>query len=619
MYQFLKKYTPLALLAGTFASPLTNVIQQRDTFEWGSLGDSWASGVSFNGATTDYDNNTNGCLRWKNSYGPLMEADTTWTEKPQDFHFAACSGAWLVHIKVDPQNRNPPQMQQVGSPMMLTYHAGGNNIHFGKIVTECLYATPTQLDLPNFGGGYDQPYPDPSASCTKDVNWANGYINNMNMDEKNPGLYLDELRTIRDILAWPTIAANPDFRLYVLGYAHFFNLGPNYCDNISFAPFVINQATTVPKGINLTPPKVTNRLRTDFNDAITRTNNILQQVVNDLKDSRVKFIDISPKFDGHRFCEDHHKTNDQWYNPDVWLWNLNFPVLDPPNPHPDGPPQTVGTDGIKPSDLNGTVGVETDGSPPFSFIQRPFHPKIGGTTAIKDLIIAAAKADRIPGVVTTSPTSTPSNSIPIPSASCAGDGISFPQPVAESFIDTFCREKQFWNTVLTPAISFGTGQTKDGRGKALAVSDSVALTGTNNNLWAGLMFANDTCIGFFPFTSGQTDQEKIDNCKAYFDPILNGCQTNTTTDKKGGTLRDVCAVYVLTVRPNGVNPFQDITPNLGSFTCKETDTSIIGGSSSPLAGTCTCWYANYPGLTDIFKMPSSKNCADTQTGDLFES
>jgi hypothetical protein len=73
---------------------------------------------------------------------------------------------------------------------------------------------------------------------------------------------------------------------------------------------------------------VSNRLQTDFNDAIQAVNNILEKVANDVNDHRVKYIDISPAFNNHRFCEDHHNIADQWYKPDVWLWNLSPPSWD---------------------------------------------------------------------------------------------------------------------------------------------------------------------------------------------------------------------------------------------------------------------------------------------------
>ncbi|KAI1272796.1 hypothetical protein F5Y07DRAFT_378833 [Xylaria sp. FL0933] len=67
-----------------------------------------------------------------------------------------------------------------------------------------------------------------------------------------------------------------------------------------------------------------------MNDGVERVNRVLERVANDVGDPRVKFLDISPAFDGHRFCENNHNYKEQWYNADVWLWNFNMPSDDPP-------------------------------------------------------------------------------------------------------------------------------------------------------------------------------------------------------------------------------------------------------------------------------------------------
>ncbi|KAI0406386.1 hypothetical protein F4802DRAFT_113713 [Xylaria palmicola] len=91
------KFLVLGLLPTALGSPVTlgsseNPINERDnSFVWGSVGDSWASGVSYSTTQhTDYDDDKYGCHRWKDSYGPIMERDTTWTTGAQTFHFAAC-------------------------------------------------------------------------------------------------------------------------------------------------------------------------------------------------------------------------------------------------------------------------------------------------------------------------------------------------------------------------------------------------------------------------------------------------------------------------------------------------------------------------------------------------
>lgn len=119
-----------------------------------------------------------------------------------------------------------------------------------------------------------------------------------------------------------------------------------------------------------------------------------------------------------------------------------------------------------------------------------------------------------------------------------------------------------------------------------------------------------------PVSVGANDREKLSHCTQRFDKVLNGCQTDTTTKKTGGQLQDVCIVYTIMRYKAGVNPFDDVFKNEGDLTCKKTDTSAIGGDSSPLKNTCTCWYSNFPKLYDTFKMPSSGDCKDTNRAHL---
>lgn len=127
--------------------------------------------------------------------------------------------------------------------------------------------------------------------------------------------------------------------------------------------------------------------------------------VTDINDSRVKYIDVTSVFNGHRFCEDGMSKGDQWVNNDVWLWNLNPPFLDP-NPGPFQLNEWLGA-GLQQggTPFTGSVSLESQGSTGsgVGWTARPFHPKQGGSQAIRDLIIQNAKNDKIPGVVGTSP------------------------------------------------------------------------------------------------------------------------------------------------------------------------------------------------------------------------
>jgi hypothetical protein len=192
-----------------------------------------------------------------------MAADNTWTINNQEFHFAACSGARLVNIVKDAQGDNPPQLSQLGNPQMITYHAGGNNCDFGAVVFTCIYPV----------GNWDPTleYPNPDGDCAKGVATTNKYINDKG------GLYQDEMNTVRDILTDGSVKGNKDFKLYLLGYAHFFNTNDNYCNDISFS--LPSQISIPGTPIGVPGPKLSVRLRTDFNDAIERVNNVLRRVV----------------------------------------------------------------------------------------------------------------------------------------------------------------------------------------------------------------------------------------------------------------------------------------------------------------------------------------------------
>ncbi|KAI1749154.1 hypothetical protein F4782DRAFT_533768 [Xylaria castorea] len=274
----------------------------------------------------------------------------------QTFSSADCSGATVVNIKAEPQGNNSSQMDMVGSPQMMTYHAGGNNYGFDDVVSHC-------INQP--GTGYGPEYPDPSGVCAQQLAKSNSYINNGG----EHGLYGDELKTVIDGLGHPAVQDDTDFRLYIQGYAHFLNLGANYYDGISFGPLISKL-------------KLSNRLRADVNDGVEH--------------SPVRFLDISPAFNGHRFFENNHSYKDQRYSTDVWLWNLDTPSGNPPaDPSrvdawldgaylPDGAPlpdyPNTTTFGVE---MQG--GIETEGT--------------GETQAIADTVIAQALADRIPGVL----------------------------------------------------------------------------------------------------------------------------------------------------------------------------------------------------------------------------
>ncbi|KAF4985137.1 hypothetical protein FDECE_16788 [Fusarium decemcellulare] len=177
-----------------------------------------------------------------------------------------------------------------------------------------------------------------------------------------------------------------------------------------------------------------------------------------------------------------------------------------------------------------------------------------------------------------------------PAPKCAGsadDRIAFPASDAEAAIKDFCSADGFYGNVFVPPINIGTGATTDGKGKALGVSGNYETNGGKDKIWLGAYFAGGACIG----------------------TVLNGCDTDTTTSKYGGRLKEVCLVYQIQAvgkddeDPTGTVPSGDH----GGIECKDTDTSILGDSYKD---TCTCWYKDLADQTDIFGLPKEGKCSD---------
>jgi hypothetical protein len=100
-------------------------------FEWGAFGDSWTSGVAYSAATVYRNTDFSFCYRTTEAWGAQMEADTTWTKEPKNFHFAGCGGTLMNDVL--------RQMGLTGNPVLIAGTLGGNDAYFGGIARACIY------------------------------------------------------------------------------------------------------------------------------------------------------------------------------------------------------------------------------------------------------------------------------------------------------------------------------------------------------------------------------------------------------------------------------------------------------------------------------------------------
>lgn len=88
---------------------------------------------------------------------------------------------------------------------------------------------------------------------------------------------------------------------------------------------------------------------------------------------------------------------------------------------------------------------------------------------------------------------------------------------ASSAIDSFCGQRDFWDTTIVSPISMG--QNHPNRSTAL-VSSSLVHNGVDN-IWLRVSFKEGECMGSFMFTYGADDAAKKQHCIDNFLPIIN--------------------------------------------------------------------------------------------------
>jgi hypothetical protein len=250
---------------------------------------------------------------------------------------------------------------------------GGNNVGFFNIAKNCIYHQEFNHD---YGKSFDDDDIDhPSGECAKAMQFTRDYINDVGR------LRLDMVRTLNDIYISSQAkshgnAASDGFYVYLTGYAHYWDTHyTDWCDNYSFGIYPWDQ------------PKLTKKLRHAMNDFTSKFNTVYENIANTYPPPphmNLDYVDISPGFDDHRFCEG-DKSSDQFGPNDDTVWFWNRPTILPTNNADKGQILNIQSGGGGNDPKNGNL-------------MRPFHPKSAGHGAIKDQILKKLRANKVPGV-----------------------------------------------------------------------------------------------------------------------------------------------------------------------------------------------------------------------------
>jgi hypothetical protein len=317
---------------------------------------------------TDYDADQNDCMRTSEAYSVKVSRDNSWVSggRDQAFDFQACVDTRWDQL-IDEAHQGYVQLDDIAlNTDMILLQAGGDNANFTAITYACIFTPEDQEWGPT--------YPDSKGEYYQEIEKASQYIHGKNEHE----LLQDTRWVVDTIFQHDKIKNNPDFRLFVPSYVHFFHEGSegDWCGNASFA---LRQSDR---------PILSLALRKKINELVHALNGgIKAGIAGSQYAERVQFIDIDSQFADHRFCQQGHTLHDQYFGDKVYFWNISPDSIvlgGRENEAVNGAPVTSG-------DVQWLNMIRPFQSQAPGIALRPFHPKDRGHTVIANAIIKILK------------------------------------------------------------------------------------------------------------------------------------------------------------------------------------------------------------------------------------
>jgi hypothetical protein len=316
--------------------------------------------------------------------------------------WSGCSGARLGDMA-----QGKKQIEQINiNPRFTVMTVGGINAHVGDVVANCVYQPDMQAD-------YGPPHhkdPEGVGKCKQSIRQAREYID-------GGGLGYDFRVTLDDLFNYARSHYSGPYTVYVTGYVHFWNVDTERCDRASWKPPFIGQYTNPPPAL----PLLTRGLRREMNDLVeafnrkyvsiypdmilTIADSMLQREVIDSyrapSNMNVRYVDVSGRFNGHRFCEEFSDIYNDFNAGPVWMWNIRSHSPNAFHAMADGSRIWA----LDPSNvvdftehIVGSFNMNCPQNTNAGWLCRTLHPTSKGHQAMKNSIIEALQRDRIPGV-----------------------------------------------------------------------------------------------------------------------------------------------------------------------------------------------------------------------------
>lgn len=232
------------------------------TFPWirnfASIGDSYSAGLGAGDRLEFY------CSRYAQSYPNILHTSLLGDDDQRTHQFLSCSGATSTEIL---EKQVPALNTNID---LLTISAGGNDIGLSPILSNCIY----------------QFYMSGSDDCSKSMREARKLI----ADETH--LYANITRLISAVK--PKMNQSHGV-IYITGYAGFFGIEDETCDNVTWAVW---------NSVESTKQYLTLELRKALDEMVRSVNDVLRRVATD-EGPNVRFIDYNPHIEAARgrYCE----------------------------------------------------------------------------------------------------------------------------------------------------------------------------------------------------------------------------------------------------------------------------------------------------------------------------
>lgn len=258
------------------------------------------------------------CLTTSGSYPKRLEQ--RYQELNEGLEFLSCTGDVISNVNEAGSHGRATQLEIMsgipkGSYNVSTLSIGGNDLGFSSIVKNCII-------LGSILGG----------DCEEALKNAESIAGITPRDSaKHAEVFAAMQKVYRDILD----TAGDGFTLVVTGYARFFAQpqGNTDCDN---GQMQLAAVQDIPGGSDTRPSlplKV--ELRDRINGGVDAFNSMIRAAISEVEDGlkrdeitakRIKFVDINPVFEGHRFCEKGDSSEVGWpeFTDRAWFFSSPF-------------------------------------------------------------------------------------------------------------------------------------------------------------------------------------------------------------------------------------------------------------------------------------------------------